>query len=523
MFFFLPLEGKMAHTKAWYTPMEEIPKAVKEARDEFASFKTFPASFRKHQLRQLGKLIDENKKRIHQALSKDLHKHYFEVDQVEILLLNNEIVNFLEKLEEWMAPEKPSVPLINMGDNCQIVKDPLGTVLIISPWNYPFQLLMVPLVGAIAAGCCAILKPSEISENTAQLITELIPKYLDSKCYKVINGGVAETSLLLDQRWDHIMYTGAGNVGKIVMAAAARQLCPVTLELGGKSPCFVDKNCDFKVIANRIVWGRFLNAGQTCIAPDYILALPGVQDILVKHIRESIKNFYGENPQKSEHYCRIINKNHFNRLLKMIGDSKIAIGGEHDESDLYIAPTVLVDVSPDAPIMKDEIFGPVLPIITIENADEAIAFINSRDKPLALYVFSNDSSLIQKFLQRTSSGGFLANDTLMHISVSTLPLGGVGPSGMSSYHGKRSFEIFTHHKSTMLKNQGLEAVNALRYPPYNDTNYGWLKLLLWKKESSGSIIPKQVIYAAIIAAIIGRIYVAVPGFLDGLKAFFGLA
>jgi len=315
-------------------------------------------------------------------------------------------------LEDWTKPVKPSVTLPYMVDDCRIVQDPLGVVLIIGAWNYPFQLVLVGLVGAIAAGNAVVLKPSEVSPHSAQAMADAVAKYLDPQAVRVVNGAVEETTLLLEQRFDHILYTGSSHVGKIIMGAAAKHLTPVTLELGGKSPCIVDGNSDLDVVGRRVAWGRFVNAGQTCIAPDYVLALPGVEDKLVASIRKALREFYGEDPQKSPHYGRIVNKAHFNRLCKIITGN--VVGGKTDEADLYIEPTILKGCTGESPAMRDEIFGPILPIVNVGSIDEAIAFINGREKPLALYVFSRDAAKCQKVADLTSSGGFIANDTLMH-------------------------------------------------------------------------------------------------------------
>uniref|UniRef100_A0A8B9Q7K7 Aldehyde dehydrogenase family 3 member A2 n=1 Tax=Apteryx owenii TaxID=8824 RepID=A0A8B9Q7K7_APTOW len=285
---------------------------------------------------------------------------------------------------------------------------------------------MQPLIGAIAAGNAVVVKPSEISEHTAQLIADLLPQYIDPELYPVVTGGVPETTELLTQRFDHILYTGNSVVGKIVMAAAAKHLTPVTLELGGKSPCYIDKDCDLAVACRRITWGKYLNCGQTCIAPDYILCEPSIQDKVVENIKRTLQEFYGEDVKKSPDYERIINKRHFRRVLALLEGQKIAHGGEADEASCFIAPTILTNVSPEAKVMEEEIFGPVLPIVTVKSVDEAIEFINRREKPLALYVFSNNKKLIKRVISETSSGGVTANDVIMHFFLATLPFGGVG-------------------------------------------------------------------------------------------------
>ncbi|KAJ7372496.1 Aldehyde dehydrogenase 3 member B1 [Desmophyllum pertusum] len=344
---------------------------------------------------------------------------------------------------------------------------------------------MMPLTGAIAAGNCAVIKPSEVSSAAAELVEKLIPKYLDQDCFTVINGGVEETQCLLKNcKFDKIFYTGGSAVGKLVMEAAAKNLTRVTLELGGKSPCYIDKDSDLEMVTKRISWGKFANAGQTCVAPDYILCHPDIQDELIKRFKETLFDFYGEDPKESPDYARIVNKKHFNRLKSLMKNGTCAIGGETDESENYIAPTVITGVKPTDPLMENEVFGPLLPIVDIESLDDAIDFINDRDKPLALYIFSNDKSKVQRIMNNTSSGGFLANDTVVHAAVTTLPFGGVGGSGMGAYHGKFSFDSFSHKKGCVLKKQSMESFNSMRYPPYEEKRFGWLRWLIEAKEQS---------------------------------------
>lgn len=434
-------------------------------------------SFRKKQLRQLHRFVKEQEAAIIEACRLDLGKPRQETLLMEVGMVVGDIAHMLEKLDEWTAPEYVSVDLINIADKCHIRRDPLGVVLIIGAWNYPVQLTLVPLVGAIAAGCCAVVKPSEVSPATAKMLEQLTD-YLDPTCFQVVNGGVKETTGLLDEKWDHIFYTGSGHVGKIIQAAAAKHLTSVTLELGGKSPCVVDKGCDLRIVGRRVAWGRFINCGQTCIAPDYVLCIDS-NDVpkLVSEIRAALKEFYTDNPKTCPDYGRIVNANHVHRLEKMLHDSgKIEIGGEFDAQERYFAPTVLSGVKPNDPVMRGEIFGPILPILTSASVDDAISFINERDKPLAMYVFSNESKNVEKILNKTSSGSTVVNDCLMQAAVASLPFGGVGPSGCGAYHGRLSFETFTHKKAVMIKDQNLEAVNDARYPRYTDQK---LKLLTW--------------------------------------------
>ncbi|MFA7107165.1 MAG: aldehyde dehydrogenase family protein, partial [Candidatus Izemoplasmatales bacterium] len=358
-----------------------------------------------------------------------------------------------------------------------IKPEPLGVSLIISPWNYPFQLLMAPLAANIAAGNCAFLKPSEISPNTSAILANLIPQYFNPDYIAIIEGGVAETTELLKLKFDHIFYTGSSQVGKIVMAAAAQNLCPVTLELGGKSPCVIDENVPLKQTARKIAWGKFLNAGQTCIAPDYILVHESIKKSFVEVLQTTITEFYGENPQNSSHYARIINQKHWQRLISYLKNAKIIFGGDSSEEHLFIAPTIVENPDLSSPLMMEEIFGPILPIITYTEIEEVAKFINDRPKPLAMYVFSKNKKNINYLISRTSSGGMCINDTLSHITSSELPFGGVGESGMGNYHGKAGFDTFSHYKSIMKKSFLLDF--SMKYPPYMKLSPLMKKVIKW--------------------------------------------
>ncbi|KAL9979597.1 hypothetical protein ACROYT_G017278 [Oculina patagonica] len=463
-----------------------ITLAVKKAKDAFRSGRTRDVEFRREQLRNLLTLMEENEDQIVEALEKDLHKPKVEVILAEIVIVKNDIAFALNNLSEWTKPEiPPEVPIVNKMDTIFTVSEPLGVALIIGAWNYPIQLTIMPLTGAIAAGNCAVIKPSEVASAAAELVSKLIPKYLDQDCFAVVNGGVEETQYLLNNcKFDKIFYTGGSAVGKLVMEAAAKNLTRVTLELGGKSPCYIDKDSDLELVSKRIAWGKFANAGQTCVAPDYVLCHPDMQDELIKRFKETLFDFYGEDPKESPDYARIVNKKHFNRLKALMSSGTCVVGGETDESENYIAPTVITGVKPTDPLMENEVFGPLLPIVDIESLDDAIDFINDRDKPLALYIFSNDQSKVQRIMNSTSSGGFLANDTVVHAAVSTLPFGGVGGSGMGAYHGKYSFDSFSHKKGCVLKKQAMESLNSMRYPPYEEKRLGWLRWLIEVKEQS---------------------------------------
>ncbi|OQY12315.1 MAG: aldehyde dehydrogenase [Desulfobacteraceae bacterium 4572_19] len=369
-----------------------------------------------------------------------------------------------------------STNLANIPGKSYIIPEPLGVTLTIGAWNYPYQLSLAPMIPALAAGNTAIVKPSELSLNTSNVMAKLINENFDSNYLHVVEGGVEETSELLKEKFDKIFYTGSSTVGKIIMKAAAEHLTPVTLELGGKSPTFVFNDANLKITAKRLVWAKFLNSGQTCIAPDYIFAEKGVKEKLISEIKKQILEIHGENPQQSDAFVRIINPRHYKRIVQFIDDSKIVIGGETDESDLYIAPTVMDNVTFDDEVMQEEIFGPVLPIIEFDDLDWAIKMIKARPKPLALYVFTSSNKNRDKIFHEVSFGGGAVNDAVMHLTNPKLPFGGVGNSGMGSYHGKAGFDTFSHFKSILEKSTLIEP--PIKYPPYVDWKLKVLKTML---------------------------------------------
>ncbi|XP_067213847.1 aldehyde dehydrogenase family 3 member B2 isoform X2 [Linepithema humile] len=418
------------------------------------------------------------------AVASDLRKNKFETFLTEIDYILEEITHTLAHIKEWSATSKPSKGLANLFDSVEIRNDPYGVVLIIGTWNYPIQISLLPLVGAIAAGNCVIIKPSEMSMATSKYLSENFPKYMDTECYHIVTGGIEKTTELLKQRYDYIFYTGSTTVGKIVRDAANVHLTPVTLELGGKSPVYIDNTVDMTMAAKRIMWGKCVNSGQTCIAPDYILCTPEVQDKFIEEARKILKEWYGENPEMSADLARLISDKHYNRLVNFLnGNGKIAIGGNVNPKEKYISPTILIDVKQTDPIMQEEIFGPILPIININDANEAIKFIKSREKPLALYIFSQNKEIISTFLNKTSSGNALVNDTILHCAVETLPFGGVGHSGIGAYHGKYSYDTFTHKKGCLIRNYNkvAESLSQNRFPPYTDKKLTLLRLLLKKR------------------------------------------
>ncbi|NJM73918.1 MAG: aldehyde dehydrogenase [Scytonema sp. RU_4_4] len=442
-----------------------IADIIHKQRAFFKTGKTKDINFRIEQLKTLKQAVTEKKDAIINALKSDLNKPEFESYATEIGAIQ-EINYAIKHIKTWTNPQKAPVSLQFFPASASIYPEPLGVVLIIGPWNYPFNLIISPLIGAMAAGNCAILKPSELAPNTSHLLSEMIEQSFDPAYITVIEGGVQTSQQLLAEKFDHIFFTGGTAVGKIVMEAAAKNLTPVTLELGGKSPCIVDSDINIEHTARRITWGKFLNAGQTCIAPDYLLVNKKIKENFLNDLQKCLQEFYGDNPTTSSDYARIINKKHFDRLATLLKEGKVRIGGETNSSELYIAPTVLDNVSLTDNIMQEEIFGPILPVIEYTDITEAIDLINSKPKPLALYLFSNNKNLQQKVLQETSSGGVCINDTVIQVAVSSLPFGGVGDSGIGKYHGKSSFDTFSHYKSVLHNPFWLDL--KWRYAPYKD-------------------------------------------------------
>ncbi|WP_444916235.1 aldehyde dehydrogenase family protein [Microbulbifer sp. VAAC004] len=444
-------------------------------RAYFRSGATVELSWRRRQLNQLRKMLSENESRFIQALGEDLHKAPQEAYLTEIAFLYADIEHTLKHLKRWVRPRKVPSPLLTQPANSYIQPEPLGVVLIIGAWNYPLQLLLSPLVPAIAAGNCAVVKPSELAPSTSQLIAELLPRYLDHDAFACVEGAAAETSKLLEQRWDHIMYTGGARVGRIVMAAAVEHLTPVTLELGGKSPCIVADDADIELAARRIAWGKFTNAGQTCIAPDYVLCTRHTADLLVPAIQQAVTKMFGEDPQKSSDYGRIVNSRHTLRLADLLSGGDVIYGGEVDADNRYIAPTLMRCVDLEASVMQDEIFGPILPVVELDDFGKVEGFVNQREKPLALYIFTKSDSLAERILSSCSSGNACVNDCMMFMLAQDLPFGGVGASGMGCYHGEHGFKTFSHYKAVM-KRKNILDVN-LRYAPYSKRKFSLLRML----------------------------------------------
>jgi len=447
-------------------PTTRIVATVARVRETYSARTTRPLEWRRAQLKAMIAMLEENESRWSDALREDLGKPTVEGFITDIAFVTGEIKSMLRNLKKWNRPERVGSPVVTQPSRSVRIPEPVGTVLVIAPWNYPIQLLLVPAAGAIAAGNAVVMKPSEVSVATSRLLAELCPRYLDTDAVVLVEGGVPETTTLLEQKWDHIFYTGNGTVGRIVMAAAARNLTPVTLELGGKSPVIVDRTANLRVAARRMAWGKWLNAGQTCIAPDYVLVDETVRARFIDEVQKAVTEFYGTDPHASADYGRIVSQRHFDRLAGMLGSGTIAVGGDAIADDRYISPTILVDVDMDSQMMDEEIFGPLLPVIPVTSVDEAVTFVNSRPHPLALYVFSEDKATVDRVLDRTTSGGVTVNGTLMHITNPNLPFGGVGESGMGAYHGKSSVRLFQHMKPVLKRGTRLDP--SLAYPPYSD-------------------------------------------------------
>lgn len=433
------------------TRPESVDSVVARLRHTFESGRTKPLDWRLGQLAALRALLTDNGDALREALHADLGKSPTEADRYEIGYLIGDIDHTMRHLAQWLAPKPAEVLERFLPAQARVVREPLGVVLVIAPWNYPLQLALAPMLGALAAGNAVVVKPSEIAPATSAVIARLLPRYLDTQAVAVVEGGVPETTTLLEQRFDHIFYTGNGVVGRIVMAAAVTHLTPVTLELGGKSPAVVEPGVDLTVTARRIAVGKFLNAGQTCVAPDYVLAIGDTAATLEAELAAAVTELYGDDPATSPEYGRIISDRHFDRLTALVADGRVVTGGGHHRPNRYLAPTVLADVDPAASVMREEIFGPVLPIINVPDLDAAIAFINDRDKPLALYAFTESESTKRRLVEETSSGGVAFGIPVAHLALPDLPFGGVGASGMGRYHGEYSIDTFSHSKGVLDK------------------------------------------------------------------------
>ena len=457
-------------SKGFMVDMKEI--LVKQ-REFFQSGLTRSMTFRKKQLHHLKQSIVKNESRIFEALAKDLGKSPYESYLTECGILLEEIKFCLKNVENWSKPKKVPTPLVHFPASSRIYPEPFGVSLIIAPWNYPFQLAISPLIGAIAAGNCAVLKPSEYSIHTSRLLAEIIHEEFDPDYITVVEGATEVSQALLNEKFDCIFFTGSVPVGKIVMGAAAKHLTPVILELGGKSPCLIDNQVDIRLAAKRIASGKFINAGQTCVAPDYLFVHRDIKEEFIDEFKKQLTRFFGENPRNHPDYPRIISKRHFERLVGFLDHGRIIVGGDSDLETRYISPTLIDQVSWDDLIMQEEIFGPILPLLEFDTISEVIQAVNARPKPLALYLFSKNKQVQKQVVEQISYGGGCINDTLIHLATPYLPFGGVGESGMGNYHGKAGFDAFSHDKSVLTSSFAID--NPFRYPPYKN------KLKLVKK------------------------------------------
>lgn len=455
------------------TPTARISALAAAQKTYFRSGATLPEAFRRTMLRRFEAALANWEKRLCDALWADLHKSPEEAFLTEISIVRGEIRSHLGHLGKWMRPEPRPTPLKLLPSKSWIVSEPLGQALIVAPWNYPVQLLLNPLVGAISAGCTALLKPSPYTPHVAETVEGLISEIFDEQYVAVVQGDREVNTLLFGMRWDVIFFTGSPSLGRIVMAAAAKNLTPVVLELGGKSPCIVDRGADIEVAARRIAWGKTLNAGQTCIAPDYLLIHRSLQEPFTEAFARALQRLHGDDAQQSPCYVRLVNDRAFERVAGYLPQGKVLIGGRTDAADRYIEPTLLAEVDPGAPVMQEEIFGPVLPMLPFDEIDEAVALVNDREKPLALYYFGPEKTG-REVLLRTSSGGACLNDVIMQIANDRLPFGGVGNSGMGRYHGRDSFDAFSHRRGVVESPARFDL--PFRYPPYK--GFRWVKKIL---------------------------------------------
>jgi len=452
-----------------------VGSTLDRLRRAFNTGRTRPLEWRKAQLAQLVRMLEQHEADFAEALRLDLGKSRFETSLSETGFVISEAQYALRHLEGWIRPKRVGTPLMAQPGRSWIQPEPKGVVLIIAPWNYPVSMVMAPLVGAVAAGNAAIVKPSEITSHVSATIARLVPQYLDADCVAVVEGGVAETTALLEQRFDHVLYTGNERVARIVMTAAARHLTPVTLELGGKSPCLVDATADIDVAAARVTWGKFVNAGQTCVAPDHVYVERSVATKFVEAVRQRVREFYGDDASQSPDYCRMATERHTARFRDLLAGQTLAFGGRVDVERRYVEPTIVLDPPADSALMQEEIFGPVLPVIAVDRIEDVIEPIASRPKPLALYLFARDSALEQAVIDRISAGSVCVNDAVIFMASPQLPFGGVGNSGMGRYTGWYGFETFSHMKPVMRRSFMFDV--DLRYPPYNDRKARLLKLV----------------------------------------------
>ncbi|QIK64019.1 aldehyde dehydrogenase family protein [Leucobacter viscericola] len=462
------------------TMTTRIPGIVSGLRQGFQQGVTRPETWRREQLRRLRTLLVDRGSEFERALFEDLGKSGTESQLTEIGFLVSEIDHVLAHLSKWMRPRRVGVPLAALPASAKIVPEPLGVALIIAPWNYPLMLALSPMIGALAAGNAVVVKPSELAPATSSLIARTVPDALDRRAVAVVEGGVEETTALLEVPFDHIFYTGSGRVGRVVARAAAEHLTPITLELGGKSPVYVDETVSLADAARRIAWGKYMNAGQTCVAPDYVLGKAEVLRQLRPLLADAIHELYGSASDRNPDYGRIVNDAQFERLTGYLADGEVVVGGRHDAATRFIEPTVLTGVDRESAVMRDEIFGPILPLVEVRDLDDALNFVTSRDKPLAAYVFSGDGAVRRRWERETSSGALNFDVPVLHLVAPELPFGGVGASGMGAYHGERSFTVFSHEKAVLSKPLMPETLAASIMPPYTPAKDGLVRRWLGK-------------------------------------------
>ncbi|XP_047447885.1 aldehyde dehydrogenase family 3 member B1 [Mugil cephalus] len=455
----------------------ECEDLLRRSRVAFQAGRTLKENIRLAQLEAVVRMLEEHECDFVDALGRDLHKPRFETVMSELIVVKNEALYAITNLKKWMQPQPVERNLSTTLDECLVISEPLGVVFIMGTWCSPIQMCLVPLVGAIAAGNCAIISPSEFTVHTAELLHRLVPYYLDNECFHVILAGMNDLPELVELKFDHVFFTGNREDGIRIAQAAARSVTPVTLIIGGKNPCYVDQDCDIATAVQRIAWARFHNAGQSLVAPDYILCHADVKARLVQALKCCLMQFYGSDPRESRSFGRMVNLEIFNRMKDILWRcGKVSVGGQVIEAEKYIAPTILTEVSESDPIMQHEVFGPVLPVLTVNSVDEAITFINKQEKPLCVYAYSSNTKVISRLMSETSSGSFCSNDCILQSLMVALPFGGVGASGMGSFHGRCSFDTFSHRKSCLLRGTRFECVTYLRYPPYEDRN---LSLMTW--------------------------------------------
>jgi aldehyde dehydrogenase (NAD+) len=448
------------------SPTPDYSSLVSKQRAYFKAGHTRPIAWRIEQLNAIKTMIDANRDAMYDALWHDLRRNRTDADLMDVDFNIREADYALEHIHHWVKPVREHTPLLMEPGHVRVRRDPLGVTLIIGAWNEPYMLTIAPLVAAIAAGNTAVLKPSELSQAVSQQTAEMVPKYLDPEAVAVAVGGIPETTALLDQKWDLIFFTGSPPVGKIVHQAAAKHLTPAVLELGGKNPTIVHSSANIRSAARRIAYGRFSNSGHICTAPDHVLVWPEVREELVTELKQAIHDFYGDDPKQSPDYGRVINRRNFDRLATFLDNGTVVAGGQSDPDELYIAPTVLVDVPLGSPIMQDEVFGPVLPVLEIDSVDKVIDWVNDRPRPLGLYVFTEDEEVAERIFEATNSGDACVNDCAVHPLVPELPFGGVGNSGMGKYHGHWGFEAFTNARGVLYHSARIDP--GVKYPPYTE-------------------------------------------------------